>query len=130
GLDLDRQRINLDDFLDRLHVRRERAWAVGSCHRDALDAGDNVLSSEVAAIVELHAGAQLELPGRLAQTLPTLGESRLDLLTRILVDQAVENVARHRAVWTHHIELRIHGRRRGRKTDSQITRHCRHWDEC
>ena len=44
--------------------------------RHALERGDYVLGGEVAAVVELHAAAQLELPGRVVDRLPLARQAR------------------------------------------------------
>src|SRR5690606_35035011 len=124
-LDLDRKRINRDDFSDRLHISRERARAVGRSERNTTDAGNHVIGREVAAVVELDAGTQPELPSGVVNSLPAFGERRLYLLMRSLIDEAVEYVTRQSAVRSADIDLRIHRRRRGGKADSQISRHRR-----
>ncbi|MNI13956.1 hypothetical protein D3C73_672050 [compost metagenome] len=120
GLDAHRQRIDGRDFGDRLHIGGKRARAVGGRKRNALDAGDHVFSGEIAAVVEFHAFAQFEFPGRVINDLPGDCQRRLDLLLVVLIDKAVENIARHRAIGADDIELRIHGCRRGGKTDGQV----------
>ena len=68
---LKRNRVRIDDFdlADLLGVRGERRRAVRHLG-NALDRCHDVGRREVAAVVELHAAAQLEFPGRRIDRLP------------------------------------------------------------
>ncbi|CUX51785.1 hypothetical protein AGR13a_Lc110299 [Agrobacterium genomosp. 13 str. CFBP 6927] len=114
------QRVNGGDLGDRLHIGGKRAWAVGRGQRDALDAGNHVLGGKIAAVVEFHAFAQLEFPGLVIDDFPGSGECGLYLLLLVLVDEAIENIARHRAVRADDVKLRIHGRCRSGKTNGEV----------
>ena len=82
----------------------------------------DVVGRERRAVVPFDALAELELPGRVVDGLPALGEAWNEVLLLVVLDQPLEHMAEKRIVRRQIVVVRIHGRRLGRKTDAQILR--------
>ena len=81
-----------DDLLgDRLGVDGVRAGRVLDRLR-TVEREDDVLGGELGAVVELHALAELELPGEVVDRAPRHREARLQALVLVLVDQQADDV--------------------------------------
>ena len=119
GLEPDRQRIDDDHLLDLLRVGGERRRAVRH-RRHALDRGDDVGRGEVAAVVELDALAQLELPRQRVDRLPFGREPRLELRLLVALHEVAEDVGGDVVVRREVVIVRIDGGDVGAEADGQI----------
>ncbi len=90
GDDMDRQRVDDLHLLDAADIDRRRVRAGDD--RDALDRELHVLGGEVGAVMELDAGAQLELPDVGLDRLPARRQPRLDLQLVAGPGQRVEDM--------------------------------------
>ena len=122
-LEADRVRVDDDHFLDLLAVRGERRRTVRD-GRHAFDRRDDVRGGEIAAVVEFHALAQLELPRQRIHGLPFGGQRRLELRLLVALDQEAEDVRGDVVVGRDVVIMRIEGRDVGGKADRQIRRQC------
>ena len=117
-LEADRIRIDDDDFLDLLGERGERRRAVGH-RRDALDRRDDVGRGEVAAVMELDAVAQLELPGQRVDRLPLGSEAGLELRLLVALDEVAEDVRGDVVVRRDVVVVRVERGHVGAESDGQ-----------
>ena len=92
------QRVDDDHLLDLLRVGGERRRAVRH-RRHALDRRDDVGRGEVAAVVELDALAQLELPRQRIDRLPFGGKARARAATSRCARPGSRRCARRRCCW-------------------------------
>ena len=85
------ERVHHLDARDRAQEAAEAARAVRHLRR-ALEGEDDVVGGEVAAVVPLHAAAELELPQRLGERPVALGEQGTRARARVPLHQPVEDV--------------------------------------
>ena len=136
GRRLEANRVRIDNFLagDGLGVSHEGTRAIRDL-RHAVDRERDVLCRELAAVVEFHPFAQLELPGQRIDHLPRGREARNHFRVRIHLHELVENVLGHVVVRKQVEKVRIHRRDVGGNRDLQLLRRhgkrdCTHSERC
>jgi len=92
--------------------------------RRALHSGDHIVRRERRAVMELDVLAELELPGRVVDRLPALGEQRGQRLLLVLPDQRLIDVPRQHVVGRDVVIMRIHRTELGRDADAQFLGRC------
>ena len=120
GLDAHRVIVDAGNFLT-LQIGPEARRATFDIRR-ALKREHHVVGREWRAIVELHAFAQLEFPGRVVDGLPGHGQSRAQLLLVVGHDQTVEHYPRDGVIGAQVVKMRIDGRRLGSQSDGELPR--------
>ena len=108
-------------FRDRLRVRGERARAVRH-RRHAIDRERDVLGRQLAAVVELDALAQLELPRLVVERLPRRRDAGNHPRVRVHLHELVEDVLGDVVVGKQVEEVRVDRRDVGGDRDLELLR--------
>ena len=104
-----------------LQIGSEARWAAFDIRR-ALEREHHIVGREWRSIVELHAFAQLEFPGRVVDGLPGHGQPRAQTLLFVGHDQSVKDDPSQGIVGAQIVEMRVDGRRLGFQADSELSR--------